>query len=139
MRATILILLWIAVPLNPAGRLSLGHPRADFGRLRGRTTEEPEAALMGRRGFRRRRTKYAGQKTPRRARTQSTCGIQAADAPKIVYKKSEEHKFSALKLRGQLKKPDLSYIYKRKGLRAEQIVNIPENFNQEIREGADQF
>ncbi len=54
-------------------------------------------------------------------------------------KKSETQKFSGLKLKGQLKKPDLSYIYKRKGLRAEQIVNIPENFNEEIIQGEGQF
>ncbi len=63
----------------------------------------------------------------------------AAAPPKIVFKKEEEHKFSGLRLKGMLKKPDLSYIYKRKGLKQEQIVNIPENFNQEIIEGADQF
>lgn len=40
-------------------------------------------------------------------------------------------KFSGLKLKGQLKKPDLSYIYKRKGLRADQVVDVPEDFNQE--------
>jgi hypothetical protein len=59
--------------------------------------------------------------------------------PRIVFKKEEEHKFSGLRLKGQLKKPDLSYIYKRKGLRNEQIVNIPEDFNQEIMEGTEQF
>jgi len=41
-------------------------------------------------------------------------------------------KFSGLKLKGQLKKPDLSYIYKRKGLRADQVVDVPEDFNREI-------
>lgn len=58
---------------------------------------------------------------------------------KIVYKKTESHEFSGAKLKGQLKKPDLSYIYERKGLRAEQIVNIPDNFNAEITRGAAQF
>jgi hypothetical protein len=47
--------------------------------------------------------------------------------------------FSGLKLQGQLKKPDLSYIYKRRGLKAEQIVNIPEDFNEEIVQGASRF
>jgi hypothetical protein len=47
--------------------------------------------------------------------------------------------FSGLKLQGQLKKPDLSYIYKRRGLKAEQIVNIPEDFNEEIAQGAGRF
>lgn len=47
--------------------------------------------------------------------------------------------FSGLKLQGQLKKPDLSYIYKRRGLKAEQIVNIPEDFNEEIVQGAGRF
>jgi hypothetical protein len=55
------------------------------------------------------------------------------------FKKSESHQFSGLKLKGQLKKPELSYIYKRKGLRVEQIVNIPGNFNDKIVEDARQF
>lgn len=45
-------------------------------------------------------------------------------------------KFSGLKLKGQLKKPDLSYIYKRKGLRADQVVEVPNDFNDEIVESA---
>lgn len=61
-------------------------------------------------------------------------------APKrFVVKPVEKHEFTGLTLKGQLKKPDLSYIYKRQGLRAEQIVNIPENFNDEIIQGAGQF
>lgn len=65
----------------------------------------------------------------------------AAEAPKprVIYKKSETHSFSGLKLKGHVKKPDLSYIYQRKGIRAEQIVNVPENFNEEILEGVDRF
>lgn len=59
--------------------------------------------------------------------------------PKIIFKKTESHKFSGITLKGQLKKPDLSYIYKRKGLRSEKIVNIPEQFNDEIIQGAGQF
>jgi hypothetical protein len=47
--------------------------------------------------------------------------------------------FSGLKLTGRLKKPDLSYIYRRRGVRAEQIVNIPEDFNEEIAQGAGKF
>lgn len=47
--------------------------------------------------------------------------------------------FSGLKLQGQLKKPDLSYIYRRRGLKAEQIVNIPEDFNDEISQDAGRF
>ena len=70
------------------------------------------------------------------AKTQSN---KKNSEPIVVYKKSETHKFSGLRLKGQLKKPDLSYIYKRKGLRAEQIVNIPENFNEEIIRGEGQF
>ena len=54
-------------------------------------------------------------------------------------KTSESHKFSGLTLKGQLKKPDLSYIYKRAGLRSEQIVDIPETFDNEIVQDADQF
>lgn len=44
---------------------------------------------------------------------------------------NDKHQFQGLKLKGQLKKPDLTYIYKRKGIRAEKILNIPENFNDE--------
>lgn len=67
--------------------------------------------------------------------------VEAAPSPtpKVVFRRQETHKFSGLKLSGQLKKPDLGYIYKRKGLRAEQIVDIPENFNDEINQGAGQF
>jgi hypothetical protein len=59
--------------------------------------------------------------------------------PKVIYKKNETHQFTGLKLKGQLKKPELSYIYKRKGLRSEKIVNIPEDFNEEIIQGAGKF
>jgi hypothetical protein len=62
------------------------------------------------------------------------------EAPKrFVPRSVEKQEFTGLTLKGQLKKPDLSYIYKRQGLRAEQIVNIPENFNDEIIEGAGEF
>ena len=57
----------------------------------------------------------------------------------IVYKKSETHKFSGLKLKGEFKKPDLSYIYQRKGIRSEQIIDIPEDFNRDIREDGQRF
>ena len=65
--------------------------------------------------------------------------VPAESAATSRVTKSETQKFSGLKLKGQLKKPDLSYIYKRKGLRAEQIVNIPENFNDQIVQGENQF
>lgn len=60
-------------------------------------------------------------------------------AKKVVYKKSETHVFSGLKLKGEFKKPDLSYIYQRKGIRSEQIIDIPDNFNAKIREDSDRF
>lgn len=66
-------------------------------------------------------------------------GLPKATKVKEVPKKVESHKFSDLKLKGQLKKPELSYIYKRKGLRSEQIVDIPENFNEKILQGAGRF
>lgn len=66
-----------------------------------------------------------------------------AQSPKkkviVRYKQQESHKFGDLNLKGRLKKPELGYIYKRKGLRQEQIVNIPEDFNREILQGAGQF
>lgn len=85
---------------------------------------------------------FAGSK--KAATTETGTGLSAA-MPSMAA--PEERKstlqsklsFSGLKLQGQLKKPDLSYIYKRRGLRAEQIVNIPEDFNEEIVEGAGRF
>ena len=50
-------------------------------------------------------------------------------------KRNDRHRFAGLRLKGELKKPDLSYIYKRKGLREEKILKIPENFNDEIIRG----
>ena len=64
---------------------------------------------------------------------------KTAPPPKKVFKTTETHQFSGSKLKGQLKKPELSYIYQRKGLRAERIVNIPEDFNEEIISGAGQL
>ena len=61
-------------------------------------------------------------------------------APPQRFRRAESSvSFSGLKLTGRLKKPDLSYIYRRRGLRAEQIVNIPEDFNDEIVQGAGKF
>jgi hypothetical protein len=57
----------------------------------------------------------------------------------VVQKKVESHKFGGLSLKGQLKKPELGYIYKRRGLRQEQIINIPDDFNGEILQGAGKF
>ncbi|MBK9294694.1 MAG: hypothetical protein IPM57_09670 [Oligoflexia bacterium] len=64
---------------------------------------------------------------------------QEQSKPKVIYKKSETHKFSGLKLKGQFKKPELSYIYQRKGIRFEQIVDVPENFNQQIIHSSSEF
>lgn len=75
-------------------------------------------------------------------RAEESTGDPAGASPtkrKVVYKKSESHSFGGLALKGDLKKPDLDYIYKRKGLRQEKIVNIPEDFNDEIAQGAGQF
>jgi hypothetical protein len=61
-------------------------------------------------------------------------------APPQRFRRAESSvSFSGLKLTGRLKKPDLSYIYRRRGLRAEQIVNIPEDFNDEIVQGSGKF
>jgi len=69
-----------------------------------------------------------------------TSSAPQLEAPKKYVPRSvDRHEFTGLTLQGQLKKPDLSYIYKRQGLRQEQIVNIPENFNDEIVQGAGQF
>lgn len=54
-------------------------------------------------------------------------------------KGKQDLKFSGFKLKGDLKKPDLSYIYKRRGVKNEQIVNIPTDFYDEIRQGENQF
>jgi hypothetical protein len=64
---------------------------------------------------------------------------EAARSKKVVFKKTEKHKFSGLRLKGLLKKPELSYIYQRKGIRSEKIVDTPEDFNQEIRSDAGKF
>ena len=56
-----------------------------------------------------------------------------------VSRRVATQKFSGLKLKGQLKKPDLSYIYKRKGLRADQVVDVPEDFNRDIIDSALSF
>jgi len=58
---------------------------------------------------------------------------------KVIYRKSESHQFSGSRLKGEYKKPDLSYIYERKGIKQEQIIRIPDDFNDEIIHGADQF
>jgi hypothetical protein len=55
--------------------------------------------------------------------------VWSKDPPAL---KNDKHQFSGLKLKGQLKKPDLTYIYKRKGVRAEKILNIPEDFNDQV-------
>ena len=61
-------------------------------------------------------------------------------APPQRFRRAESSvSFSGLKLTGRLKKPDLAYIYRRRGLRAEQIINIPEDFNEEIVQGAGKF
>lgn len=63
----------------------------------------------------------------------------AGAAPKVPASKADMHRFAGARLKGQLKKPEMSYIYERKGLRVERIVNVPENFNEEIIDGAGQF
>ncbi len=73
---------------------------------------------------------------------EDTAPVPAAQPPKqtkLVFKKEESHKFGGSKLKGKLKKPEISYIYQRKGLRSERIVNIPENFDDKITESAEHF
>ena len=65
--------------------------------------------------------------------------VEKTAGQKVLFKKTERHEFSGTKLKGRLKKPELSYIYERKGLRQEQIVNVPSHFNDEIVKGAGQF
>ena len=73
------------------------------------------------------------------ARAEDIAAPAEPPKPPVVFKKSESHQFSGTHLQGQLKKPELSYIYERKGLKQEQIVNIPERFDDEIIEGAGKF
>jgi len=61
------------------------------------------------------------------------------DKARKVFKSTETHQFSGSRLKGQIKKPEISYIYQRKGLRAEQIINIPTDFDEEIVRDADKF
>ncbi|NUM88589.1 MAG: hypothetical protein HUU37_05230 [Bdellovibrionales bacterium] len=65
--------------------------------------------------------------------------FSAAADDKVIVRKTERHQFSGSSLRGKLKKPDLSYIYRRQGLRAEKILKIPDDFNEEIQSDASQF
>jgi hypothetical protein len=69
----------------------------------------------------------------------SVGNAEAQKDTKITYKKSETHKFSGLKLKGEFKKPDLSYIYQRKGIRSEQIIDIPDDFNAQVRDDSNRF
>lgn len=80
--------------------------------------------------------KTIGLATPK---SESTLTAPPSENVQYIYKKSESLQFSGSKLKGQFKKPDLSYIYERKGLRQEQIVHIPENFNKEIINAASEF
>jgi hypothetical protein len=66
-------------------------------------------------------------------------GTEGWSKAPVAQIKNDSHRFSGLKLKGQYKKPDLTYIYKRKRIRAEQILNIPENFNDEIVRGSQKF
>ena len=89
----------------------------------------------------------AAKKAKAKAKGKAAASRQAAsageedDEPKSKSKKKgkQDLKFSGFKLKGDLKKPDLSYIYKRRGVRDEQIVNIPTDFADEIRQGENQF
>lgn len=65
--------------------------------------------------------------------------LAAAAEDKVIFRKTEKHRFQGSKLKGQIKKPDLTYIYRRQGLRAEKILKIPEDFNDEILFDASQF
>ena len=67
-----------------------------------------------------------------RAETASLKSSPAVPTPKIIFKKSESHRFSGAELKGQLKKPDLSYIYERRGLRQDKVVDVPDNFDEKI-------
>jgi len=78
----------------------------------------------------------AARKKPRKTGRKPTAAAKQRSAPDDD---AQSLSFSGLKLKGQLKKPDLSYIYKRRGLRSEQIVNIPENFDNELVQAEGQF
>lgn len=57
----------------------------------------------------------------------------AAEKPAAV------RRFTGMTLKGQLKKPELSYSYKRSDLQSEQLIEIPENFNDSILQDAVQL
>lgn len=65
-----------------------------------------------------------------------TTGIASAKPAKNQQKEAEVHRFTGLTLKGQLKKPELSYSYKRSDLQpgqpTDQLIEIPENFNDAI-------
>lgn len=82
--------------------------------------------------------------TPVHADTPTNSEVSQAAPPQTAppqsLRRAESNvSFTGLTLKGRLKKPDLGYIYRRRGLRAEQIVNIPEEFNEEIVQGAGKF
>jgi hypothetical protein len=85
--------------------------------------------------------KASGKDKGKASKSASTAKRERAseDEKPRAKKGKQDLKFSGLKLKGDLKKPDLSYIYKRRGLKNEQIVNIPTDFEDEIRQGENQF
>ena len=74
-----------------------------------------------------------------RAEDAATATDNIESKTKKVFKSSESHLFTDLHLKGQMKKPEITYIYKRKGIRSEKIIALPENFNSDIAMGAGQF
>lgn len=74
-----------------------------------------------------------------KVRAQQAEGEKEPSKDKVIYRKSQKLQFSGSKLKGQYKKPELSYIYERKGIKQEQIIHIPDDFDREIINGTTQF
>lgn len=49
---------------------------------------------------------------------------------------TEYHIMSGMTLQGQMKRPELAYSYSREELQNDQVLELPENFNDEIVQDA---
>tara|TARA_Y100001973_G_C5022686_1_gene243979 strand:- start:289 stop:513 length:225 start_codon:yes stop_codon:yes gene_type:complete len=61
-----------------------------------------------------------------------------ADEPTIVYKEKTEIDFEAVDIEGQLKKPQGTLIAERKNIIFNPLINIREEWNQEMINSLDQ-
>jgi hypothetical protein len=61
-------------------------------------------------------------------------------APKAAVEKADTvQKFGAMSLKGELKRPELDFENEKLGFQQDSNIQIPENFNHEILDGANHF